>query len=214
MRWRTLGLILLLLGLLNPPPAHALESPACSWAGENNQREVNIGAPDSDELDWLSPLTASSQTEEVISGEYPAARYFSFHLYNETGEAIDSIYDQEIDPDPGSANPFRAKPRRGAGDSYHVTISFAPKPADPPPNTIYAGEPSEAPLALLVYRVYVPTDANEPTGGVPYPRLTLATTGGVSISGSLLPECPLLLDRDIRKGWLAGVRACVILEPR
>jgi hypothetical protein len=164
--------------------AHAAESPLCSWAGENNQREVNIGAPDSDEYDWLSPLTPSSATEVVISGEYPAARYFSFHVYNETGEALDSIYDQRIEPDAGSANPYRAKPSRGAGDSYHVTISFTPKPADPAPNTIYTGASSETPLALLVYRVSVPTDANDPTGGAGYPQVTLATSDGAP----LVPE--------------------------
>jgi hypothetical protein len=174
-----LGLIL--LGL-NAPPASALESPTCSWLGENNQSEVNIGAPDSDEYDWLSPLKPSSGTKVVISGEYPAARYFSFHVYNETGEAIDSIYDQQIEPDAGSANPFRAKPRKGAGDSYHVTISFTPKPADPAPNTIYTGEPSEEQAALLVYRVYVPTDAESPTGGAGYPQLTIETTEGVPLS--------------------------------
>jgi hypothetical protein len=185
MRLKLLGAALLALGLilfgLNPPPAHALESPVCSWAGENNQSEVNIGAPDSDEYDWLSPLKPSSETKVVISGEYPAARYFSFHVYNETGEPIDSIYDQQIEPDPGSANPFRAKPRKGAGDSYHVTISFTPKPADPAPNTIYTGESSDELAALLVYRVYVPTDAESPTGGAPYPQLTTETAEGVPI---------------------------------
>jgi hypothetical protein len=176
---------LLALGLtvvaVSAPPAHALESPVCSWAGENDQSEVNIGAPDSDEYDWLAPLTPSSASEVVISGEYPAARYFSFHIYNESGEPLDSIYDQQIEPDAGSANPFQAKPRKGAGDSYHVTIRFAAKPADPAPNTLYAGEPSEGALALLVYRIYVPTDASEPTGGVPYPQITLATAEGTPI---------------------------------
>jgi hypothetical protein len=118
----------------------------------------------------------------VISGEYPAARYFSFHVYNESGEALDSIYDQEIAPDAGSANPFQAKPRKGEADDYHVTIRFTAKPADPAPNTLYAGESSEGALALLVYRVYVPTDASEPTGGVPYPQITLATAEGTPIS--------------------------------
>jgi len=173
-----LGLMVL---ALSAAPAHALESPVCSWAGENDQSEVNIGAPDSDEYDWLAPLTPSSTSEVAISGEYPAARYFSFHIYNETGEALDSIYDQQIEPDAGSANPFRAKPRKGDADDYHVTIRFTAKPADPAPNTLYAGEPGEGALALLVYRVYVPTDASEPTGSVPYPQTTLATAEGTPI---------------------------------
>jgi hypothetical protein len=164
------------------PSAHAaLESPVCSWAGETDQRDVNIGAPDDDEWDWLSPLAPSSSTEIIVAGEYPAARYFSFHVYNDSGEALGSIYDQQITPDAGSANPFEAKPRKGASDSYHVTIRFEPKPADPAPNTFYTGEPSASPAALLVYRVYVPTDTSDPTGGVPYPQVTIANSDGTPI---------------------------------
>jgi hypothetical protein len=172
----------LLLLASSVPSAHAeVQSPVCSWAGETDQRDVNIGAPDDDEWDWLSPLAPSSSTEVVISGEYPAARYFSFHVYNDEGEALGSIYDSEIEPDAGSANPYQAKPRKGTGRSYHVTIRFEPKPADPAPNTFYTGEPSSSPAALLVYRVYVPTDTSDPTGGAPYPQVTLASAEGTPI---------------------------------
>jgi hypothetical protein len=172
----------LLLLASSVPSAHAeVQSPVCSWAGETDQRDVNIGAPDDDEWDWLSPLAPSSSTEVVISGEYPAARYFSFHVYNDEGEALGSIYDSEIEPDAGSANPYQAKPRKGTGRSYHVTIRFEPKPADPAPNTFYTGEPSSSPAALLVYRVYVPTNTTDPTGGAPYPQVTLASSDGTPI---------------------------------
>jgi len=184
----TAAVALCLLALTSSPPSAratvtraGIESPVCSWAGETDQRDVNIGAPDDDERDWLSPLTPSSSNEVVISGEYPSARYFSFHVYNDEGEALGSIYDQEIAPDPGSANPYVAKPRKGTARSYHVTIRFEPTPADPAPNTFYAGEPSASPVALLVYRVYVPTDSESPTGGVPYPRVTVATSEGTPL---------------------------------
>jgi hypothetical protein len=164
------------------PSAQAqLESPVCSWAGETDQRDVNIGAPDDDEWDWLSPLAPSSSNEVVVSGEYPAARYFSFHVYNDEGDALGSIYDSQIAPDAGSANPYQAKPRKGAGRSYHVTIRFEPQPADPAPNTFYTGEPSASPAAVLVYRVYVPTDSTSPTGGAAYPQVTLASSDGTPI---------------------------------
>jgi hypothetical protein len=123
----------------------------------------------------------SSSTQVVISGEYPAARYFSFHVYNDEGEALGSIYDQEIAPDGGSANPYRAKPRKGTGRSYHVTIRFEAQPADPAGNTFYTGEPSSSPVALLVYRVYVPTDSSSPQGGVPYPKVTVETSEGTPL---------------------------------
>jgi hypothetical protein len=86
------------------PVAQAeITSPVCSWAGETDQQDINIGAPDSDAFYWLSPLAPSSGTEAVISGEYPQARYFSFHVYNDEGEVLDSIYDQEINPDEAAA---------------------------------------------------------------------------------------------------------------
>lgn len=119
-----------------------------------------------------------ADSEVLISGEYPAARYFSFHVYNETGEALDSIYDQQIQPAPGSENPFQAKPGKHTGDSYELTVRFEAPPQDPPPNTIYAGEASSGHLVLLVYRVYVPTDYEDPEGGVPYPQVTLASASG------------------------------------
>jgi hypothetical protein len=51
----------LLLLASSVPSAHAqLESPVCSWAGETDQRDVNIGAPDDDERDWLSPLAPTT----------------------------------------------------------------------------------------------------------------------------------------------------------
>lgn len=156
-------------------------SAGCSWAGETDQRDVNVGAPDSDAYYWLSPLTEQPGSEIEISGEYPQARYFSFHVYNESGEALDSIYDQQIDPSAGSSNPFRAKPKRGTGDSYAVTVRFEAKPPSPAPNTIYAGAASPGALALLVYRVYVPPSTEEPQGGVPYPQVTLASEEGTPL---------------------------------
>jgi hypothetical protein len=175
----TVACSLLVLGSLAPEArAQAVESPVCSWAGETDQRDVNIGAPDDDEWDWLSPLAPSSSNEVVISGKYPSARYFSFHVYNDAGEALGSIYDSEIAPDAGSANPYQSKPRKGTGRSYHVTIRFEPAPADPASNTFYTGEPSASPVAILVYRVYVPTDTTDPTGSAPYPQVTLASSDG------------------------------------
>jgi len=158
-----------------------IASPVCSWAGETDQQDVNIGAPDDDAFYWLSPLVPSSGTEVLISGYYPRSRYFSFHVYNDQGEALDSIYDQQIEPDPQSANPFLAKPPQGAGDSYTVTVRFEPRPADPAPNTIYAGEPSSSAVALLVYRDYVPVEASSPSGGVPYPQVTIADARGTPL---------------------------------
>jgi len=169
------------LALASASSAQAAPAPVCSWAGETDQQDVNIGAPDSDAYYWLSPITPNADTEISIAGSYPQARYFSFHVYNDEGEVIHSLYDQQIAPDPGSDNPFVRKPRKGAGDTYHLTVRFEDEPADPAANTIYAGEPNASAADLLVYRVYVPEDSSEPEGSVPYPQETVATDTGTPL---------------------------------
>ena len=159
------------------PPTSAM----CSWAGETDQRDGNIGAPDSDAHYWMAPVTPNADTEIQIAGQYPRARYFSFHLYSEEGFALHSLYDQQIAPAQGSANPFVAKPPRGSGDDYRVRVRFETAPSDPTPNTLYAGEPSAGAQYLLVYRVYVPSNSEDPEGGVPFPQVTVASASGSAL---------------------------------
>lgn len=65
----------------------------------------------------------------MISGEYPHARYFSFVLYNGQGTPIASLYDQQIAPLAGSANPFRGPMPRRAGRRYRLRLVFATEPS-------------------------------------------------------------------------------------
>lgn len=192
MRRRSLSLVpcLLALGTLLTPiaittpvsqAASSPGSPLCSWAGETDQRDGNIGAPDSDAHYWLAPLAPNADTQIEITGQYPAARYFSFHLYNEEGLAITSLYDRQIGPEQGSSNPFVAKPRRGSSDDYAVTVRFEAAPSDPAPNTLYAGAQQAGAQDLLVYRVYVPGNSEDPEGGVPFPQVTIASTSGEAL---------------------------------
>jgi hypothetical protein len=162
----------------NAAAGASLPSPVCSWAGETDQRDGNIGAPDSDAHYWLAPLAPDAGSEIEIAGSYPQARYFSFHLYNLEGEAVGSLYDQQIAPDRGSSNPFVSKPKRGSGEDYELAVRFEAAPADPAPNTLYAGQGQPGAQYLLVYRVYVPANSEDPEGGVPYPQITIAGNGG------------------------------------
>jgi hypothetical protein len=180
-----LGVMLAIGALLvhGPVPARA-EGPAaaCSWAGESDQRDVNIGAPDLDAYYWLSPIPVTSGTKVVISGQYPRARYFSLTTYNLATLPTGSLYDQQIAPDPGSVNPFQGPARAGAAESYHVQLVFSDAPAHPAANTLYAGAPGTSnPVALLELRVYVPDDTAEPQGGVPFPQITTETTAGTPL---------------------------------
>jgi hypothetical protein len=153
----------------------------CSWAGETDQRDVNIGAPDLDAYYWMAPLPSTPGARLQIAGSYPRARYFSFHAYDSQGNALGSLYDQQIEPDRGAANPFRAAPSRGAGDGYTVQVIDAPRPAHPAANTLYA-QASGSSAGLLVYRVYVPHNPAVPQGDVAFPQISVQTSDGTTIA--------------------------------
>jgi uncharacterized membrane protein len=155
----------------------------CSWYGETAANDVNTGAPDLDANYLYAPLDdvpAGGQIE--ITGQYPDVRYFSFTLYGSDQNALTSIYDQQIVPDPGSLNPFLTSGGPGQPRDYTVHVLFTNQPADPAPNTIYAGPPSSAvgTVGFMVLRLYLPVGS--PSGGVDYPKITVLNVGGTPVS--------------------------------
>jgi hypothetical protein len=158
----------------------------CSWTALPDADSVNALYPDTNASYWSYEYAAVPGTKLVINGTYPQARYISFHVYSTSGVALDSIYDAQIAPDRGSGNPFVRQVSPGQAEHYTVTVLFTAKPANPAPNTIYAGQSkvdgTPNPAGLLWYRVYVPVNPDSPAGGVPLPTVTLETTGGQVIS--------------------------------
>lgn len=174
------------IALLPLSPALAASSvgatrsaPPCSWYGETDQRDVNIGAPDLDAFYWASPLPATAGTTATIHGIYPAARYFSFHAYDSSGAPTATIFDRQVKPRRGSSNPYRGRVVRHRPERYTVRVVVGRKPRHPAKNTMYvpAGSGPGNDVALLVYRVYVPTNPKSPQGGVPFPTVTVAQSG-------------------------------------
>ncbi len=165
------------------PAAHGAAPPSasapCAWAGESDQRDVNIGAPDLDAYYVADNLPVQTGERVQIRGEYPFARYFSFHVYNDqTQLAAATIYDRQIDPDPHSGNPFRRAVRPGSGDAYTAHIDFIPRPRHPARNTMYVNPKGLGPTAMLIYRIYVPTDPTSPSGSVSYPAVNIQSRQG------------------------------------
>ncbi len=164
--------------------AEALEAADCSWGLRSNPDTINLAYPDLDATYWAHFFVPAPGERLEITGEYPQARYFSFHVYDSTAVTIDSAYDQHIAPDPGSANPYLAKPKHGAGDRYTEYVDFEPKPSDPAPNTIYVADTPQGaptPTATLMYRVYVPEKPGELQGNVPLPQVTLQSAEGTTL---------------------------------
>jgi hypothetical protein len=156
----------------------------CSWGLQSNPNVVNVEYPDLNAHYWGRELLPQLGGRLVIRGEYPAARYFSFHVYDEKLVPLDSIYDSQVVPNPGSSNPFVHKPKRGAGVHYTLYVEFKPKPSNPAPNTLYVGDTPQGtptPEGTLMYRVYVPNNPSDPAGGAPLPQITWETEEGAPI---------------------------------
>jgi hypothetical protein len=178
-----LAILFTLGGLLAAPTATAAAPPSvsapCAWEGESDQRDVNIGAPDLDAYYVADNLPVAAGERVQIRGLYPFARYFSYHVYSDQSQlAVATLYDQQINPDPHSANPFRSAPPPGSGDVYTVHIAFAPRPRHPARNTMYVDPTGLGPTAMLIYRIYVPTDPTSPNGSVSYPSVSIQGARG------------------------------------
>lgn len=149
---------------------------ACSWP--TTLDSFNLAYPDTSADYWMTHFGSVPATRLEIRGAYPQARYFSFHAYDEAQRPVASIADEDIRPDDGT-NPFVA--RNAGGGTYTVTIVFEPPPKDPEPNTVYAGRMENGarnPAGWVIYRIYIPDDPEQRTGGVPLPDVTLVTADG------------------------------------
>jgi hypothetical protein len=199
-----LGVVALALpaGLLGTASGALASEPlggsGCSWGITSNPDTVNLAYPDLNVTYWAHEFVPTPGERLVIKGQYPAARYFSFHVYDSTAVPLDSAYDAQIAPDPGSSNPYAAAPLPGSGASYTEYVDFHAAPSNRASNTLYVGDTPQGtptPFATLMYRVYVPQNPSEPAGGVPMPRLTLQTE-----SGSTLQEYGACASSSINTG--------------
>lgn len=147
---------------------------------------VNVLFPDQSASYWSGGFAYVPGVRIRIAGEFPFARYMSWTAYDTALRPVDGLNDVHIRPASGSANPFlpgadrSARPRR-----YTVFVEFGPKPGDPAPNTIYTGGP-ENPASVITYRVYIPNEGLDATGGVGLPRVTVEPQSGnaAALSGA------------------------------
>lgn len=181
----------LVIGLVSAHTSSALAAPhaapdalpTCSWILETaGTGATNLAYPDTDATYWTMPLDTSKWKGMIIQGEYPSARFFSLATYLADGDLAHSIQDVDIDPKPGSTNPFRPG-QQGDKQKYRVTIS---KEAASPGqrNHVMLGDTN---LAWVIYRIYVPDKGLDRTAGVSLPRVTLVALDGTKHP---IPVCP------------------------
>jgi hypothetical protein len=186
-RWlAVLALAMAVCGLA-APPAGATTRPCVLWAEPTSDRE-NIIWPEittTYEAGYV-PIPPGGYTE--VKGLFPHARFFSFQSSGANGRNISGWPDYQIKPDPGSTNPFRVGAnRRARHRSYTLHVLAAPVPASGPvPNTLYNsssdGTVRSLPgTALVTLRYYLPDRGTGRMAGVPAPKVTMVTAGGLRI---------------------------------
>ncbi|MCW2785974.1 MAG: hypothetical protein JWP74_2491 [Marmoricola sp.] len=187
-------LALLLVGLLQPLQSASASDPArdrsCGWVLEPSADKENILFPDlaTRYLGALVPVPAGGSIE--ITGQFPHARYMSLQTYSVALQTASNLRDDQIEPDPGSTNPFRVGADRTAiKRSYTIHIVNGRAPASGgPANTLYNNSTDGTKYGFaLAYRIYLPDSGTGPFGGVAAPGLAIVLKDGTRIQ---LPTCP------------------------
>jgi hypothetical protein len=184
------------VALALPTPASAAPAlgpvtPACAWY-ELSVTTTNTSAQDSAEAEWLLPFTVQDGLQIRLGGRYPNSRYAALQAYTSAGLPFtvngvsSALTDYQIQPDPGSVNPWQHSPghhRRG-GNAFTVTLQSdaAPGQANTLPLAPAGTTPGTA--GYLFYRVYLPAGGD--FSRVPLPVVTF-TLDGVS---QQVPACP------------------------
>lgn len=116
-------------------------------------------------------------------GQYSRARYFAYHPNDEDLNNLKTLRDVDLDPDPGSVNPFREIPEPNTKNYYTAWLDFDRPPANPAANTSYVGARRDGikrnRWVWNMLRLYASDLGNGPnTGGVPLPAMTIYDAQG------------------------------------
>jgi len=122
---------------------------------------------------FFYPFALPAGTTLTLRAEYPHVRYFQFALYKaerNTYVSIDeALTGDEIEPDPGSANPFRVGANRLAERrrfTLRIVAQDVPKaPAKRGENTLYVGRAGALIQGNL--RIYLPDQGTDGAGWGP-----------------------------------------------
>jgi hypothetical protein len=168
---------------LPPPGANAddFNDRNCGWPiALSPAGPGNVQGPDAASRYWIMPLDTTKYRAMTLHGAFPEVRYFSIVAYdvddNRAFSVADHLYDAQIVPDKGTANPFVSD---GNG-TYTVVVSRTPPSSG---NVIKANTD----LVWVALRMYV-ADADPALGGkglmgqVPLPTVTLTDSDGNSQS--------------------------------
>jgi hypothetical protein len=190
------------LALASAPTGQSLTSagtslatpPACALplASIDRLSRKNFALPDTAADYWAIEFKVRAGLRITLSGQYPDSRYFSVQVYDsqtmpftENGVSS-SLSDYQIEPDPGSINPWQHQ--APPGGTYTVTIRSDVSPGEV--NTLPlapAGTP-DGTSERIYLRIYL---AQQSPAQVPLPTVT-TTLDGVS---TRVTACPASTQR-------------------
>jgi hypothetical protein len=167
--------------LMSGPAAQArLLTPGCAWPVAVNanvlavNNRLNVSNPDSQAAYWIMPFKVQPGLRITLSGRYPDSRYMSVAVYGSHGLPFtengtsSELTDYQIEPNPGSVNPWQHRATPGGG--FAITfLSDPPRGARNALPLAPAGTPKGS-TGLIFYRVYVPAEGN--VSRVPLPEVT------------------------------------------
>ena len=176
--------------------------PKCAWPVVTNASNVNVAYPDTNATYWTTPYKVEPNTRLVVNGNYPSARFMSFNTYDSTFGAFSvngvkgAIFDYQIMPNAGSANPWQHNGTRTApganlrgdlrgGTKFRVSVSSSVPSSTP--NTIPLAPAGTTPGAIgfLLMRVYLPKNGN--FSAVALPSISVVTASGTSTIAPCTP---------------------------
>jgi hypothetical protein len=178
----------------------------CFWNyGAIGVHDFNIAYPDAGATYWAAGFRRPPGSKLILRGRYPHARYMALQTYDILGRGVDALADYQIDPEPGSVNPFRRGANRKAPRrNYRVVVADTKNPGypleafngEPARNRLFV-IPDEGPITetvgsttyelnLVMFRVYVPDRGRNLTGGVGLPKPTLELADGTVLKGQAL----------------------------
>jgi hypothetical protein len=163
--------------------------------------------PDKRPTYFVGQMVMPAGSSLTIRGRFPHARYFKFALYRferNTFVALggEDLAAYDIEPDPGSANPYKVGADRTVKNrnfTIHVLAEDAPKNrADRPKNTLYVGR-EEQPIQP-VFRIYLSDEGYDGAGLAPADSPSIA--GPVFTYEARLADGTRLSEEEVDKQWV------------
>jgi hypothetical protein len=161
--------------------------------------------PDKRPTYFFGQLAMPAGSSLTIHGLFPYARYFKFSLYQferQTFVAVagGSLAGYDIEPDPGSQNPYRVGADRlvkNRNFTLHVLAENAPpKAADRPRNTVYVGRGGKELMAG--FRMYLSDEGYDGAGWGPA-NVPSLDGPGIAYEGKLADGTPLSAEEVVKR---------------